>query len=154
VSDIIVANKTQAIVLSGATTELVLNRKTTQNIIVDAANKGFTVAAHNTQRIVVDQQNNVLSVVLSGPVGPPGLTGEAGVYDLAPVIIEIDSRIATHNGQINALVSAIADASVIYVYHGAVGNTTRPVNAAVVTWVGSATPANATVSTDIWIDTT
>jgi len=45
------------------------------------------------------------------------------------------------------------DAGVVVVSHGATAGTTRPVDAAVVYWVGSVEPTNA-ANADLWYDTT
>lgn len=47
-----------------------------------------------TESVTVTAAGSSISTINAGPPGPPGADGS---FDMAPVVDEIDTRIATHN---------------------------------------------------------
>lgn len=47
-----------------------------------------------TESVTVTAAGSSISTINAGPQGPPGADGS---FDMAPVVDEIDTRIATHN---------------------------------------------------------
>lgn len=50
-----------------------------------------------TQTIVVANPSGAVSILNAGPIGPPGMNGLSGDYDATQLLVEMDTKIATHN---------------------------------------------------------
>lgn len=100
-----------------------------------------------TQRIVLDPATSSVSVINTGPPGPPGMTGPSE----AATILTVDGQLLTRTGGILAPITRanlVADSAFTSVYprvvnHGSTAGTART-GTAPIFWIGSVDPTNAT----------
>lgn len=66
----------------------------TQTISVSPQTQQINVDPQTNVPIVVGTPSSAISIINSGPIGPPGMAGD---YDPTSLLVEVDTKIATHN---------------------------------------------------------